>query len=79
MSTPTATTNQDRMQWSTNLFEARIAAGLSQTALQDLSGVSQTQISRNESGVAPSYPNAVRLAAALDMEVTDLFPVEVAA
>lgn len=55
---------------ATNLKEARVAKGISQRELSDLSGVPQAQISRIEAGtVDPRTTSLLALAHALDMEL----------
>ena len=55
---------------TTNLKEARLAKGISQRELSDLSGVPQAQISRIEAGtVDPRTTSLLALAHALDMEL----------
>lgn len=58
----------------------RIEAGLSQTRLAYLSGVSKQQISALECGTNGASPDAlIRLAVALRCTVADLMPAEVKA
>lgn len=53
------------------LKAARLAHGLSQPALAELSGLQQAEISRIETGVAnPAADTLVRLASALQLTVT---------
>jgi len=55
---------------ATNLKEARLAKGISQRELSNLSGVPQAQISRIEAGtVDPRTTSLLALAHALDMEL----------
>ena len=59
------------------LKTARLARGLTQDQLSELSGVHQTTISDIEIGrnLNPSWTNVVRLARALDVDPIDIFPV----
>lgn len=58
------------------LRETRLARGLTQERLSDLSGVDQTNISALETGKNrnPSWDTVSRLAKTLDVTPEDLFP-----
>lgn len=55
------------------LLTQRKAAGLSQTKLAALAGISQNAVHKFENDAEPRVGNAIRLARALNMTVEDLF------
>ncbi len=58
---------------ATNIRERRQAAGLSQEALAELTGLSQTWISRLESGDGnPTIETLTRVAKAFEINLSDL-------
>jgi transcriptional regulator with XRE-family HTH domain len=60
-------------RFAVNMRGARIAAGLSQEALAEASGVAQSMISRIEAGVQePGIRTAVYLARGLELDVSEL-------
>jgi transcriptional regulator with XRE-family HTH domain len=70
---------QDR-HFGTRLREARLGAGLSQSELEDLSGIPKARLSRYENGhVEPSIQTLNRLARALNVSEASLLGDERAA
>jgi transcriptional regulator with XRE-family HTH domain len=66
--------------FGTRLREARLAAGLSQSELEDLSGIPKARLSRYENGhVEPSIQTLNRLARALNVSEASLLGDERAA
>jgi transcriptional regulator with XRE-family HTH domain len=64
--------NQDR-HFGNRLREARLGAGLSQSELEDLSGIPKARLSRYENGhVEPSIQTLNRLAKALNVSEASL-------
>ncbi|MEX2175590.1 MAG: helix-turn-helix transcriptional regulator [Pirellulaceae bacterium] len=60
---------------SKRIRDARVAAGLNQTALADKAGLTQSHISRLENGDhSPSQATIRKIAAALGMEASELDP-----
>jgi transcriptional regulator with XRE-family HTH domain len=71
--------NQGR-HFGTRLREARLAAGLSQSELEELSGIPKARLSRYENGhVEPSIQTLNRLARALNVSEASLLGDERAA
>ena len=61
--------------WGARVVEARRARRLSQTALAEAAGVTQQTISKVEQGdICPHDRLKMRLAAALDLHPSELFP-----
>src|ERR671922_422835 len=64
--------NQDR-HFGNRLREARLGAGLSQSELEELSGIPKARLSRYENGhVEPSIQTLARLARALNVSEASL-------
>jgi DNA-binding XRE family transcriptional regulator len=59
---------------STILREKRVAAGLSQSALAVIAGVRSSSLCRIERGERCNQQTAMRLAAALQQPVREVFP-----
>lgn len=63
----------DGKHFGQRLREARIAAGLSQSELEDISGIPKARLSRYENGhVEPSIQTLARLAGALNVSEASL-------
>jgi len=63
----------DDRHFGTRLREARLAAGLSQSHLEDISGIPKARLSRYENGhVEPSIQTLNRLARALNVSEASL-------
>lgn len=70
----------DGKHFGNRLREARLAAGLSQSELEDLSGIPKARLSRYENGhVEPSIQTLARLARALNVSEASLLGDERAA
>src|SRR5918912_1661090 len=64
---------KDGKNFGQRLREARITAGLSQSELEEISGIPKARLSRYENGhVAPSIQTLERLAAALNASEASL-------
>jgi transcriptional regulator with XRE-family HTH domain len=64
---------RDGRHFGTRLREARLAAGLSQSELEELSGIPKARLSRYENGhVEPSIQTLARLARALNVSEASL-------
>ncbi|MDP9297694.1 MAG: helix-turn-helix domain-containing protein [Actinomycetota bacterium] len=64
---------EDGKHFGNRLREARIAAGLSQSELEELSGIPKARLSRYENGhVEPSIQTLARLARALNVSEASL-------
>jgi transcriptional regulator with XRE-family HTH domain len=64
---------EDGKQFGNRLREARLAAGLSQSELEELSGIPKARLSRYENGhVEPSIQTLARLARALNVSEASL-------
>jgi transcriptional regulator with XRE-family HTH domain len=63
----------DGKHFGQRLREARVAAGLSQSELEDISGIPKARLSRYENGhVEPSIQTLARLSRALDVSEASL-------
>jgi transcriptional regulator with XRE-family HTH domain len=63
----------DGKHFGQRLREARVAAGLSQSELEDISGIPKARLSRYENGhVEPSIQTLARLSAALNVSEASL-------
>lgn len=66
-------TAEDGKHFGNRLREARVAAGLSQSELEELSGIPKARLSRYENGhVEPSIQTLARLARALNVSEASL-------
>jgi transcriptional regulator with XRE-family HTH domain len=73
-------TVSDERHFGTRLREARLSAGLSQSDLEDISGIPKARLSRYENGhVEPSIQTLNRLARALNVSEASLLGDERAA
>ena len=71
---------KDGRHFGTRLREARVAAGLSQSELEELSGIPKARLSRYENGhVEPSIQTLARLSKALNVSEASLLGDERAA
>jgi transcriptional regulator with XRE-family HTH domain len=67
------TTRKDGKNFGQRLREARVGAGLSQSELEEISGIPKARLSRYENGhVAPSIQTLERLSSALNVSEASL-------